>query len=1593
VRERTRLIVTAAAALVAVLLAWPGRAHGQTADDPETQPGPETRPAFSLSTSEVFTTRDAPHFYLSFRRIPSLDVRVYKVKDPFAFFAGLRDPHQLGSHDEVYVPQERSAIERFGDWKRRQRAFFRNLLRGQLSYGYRAARTRANDRSQTALRVQLNVSTFAQVPLLNPDQLVTSWRELLPNHRDTESRRIPLEVKAPGVYLVEGVNDRLRAYTIVIVSDVGLVTKTSPGQVLMFAAHRFTGEPISGCDVRLLPSGSPAVTGRTTPDGVFEASLPEQKLDRLLGIAQCGDQVAATDPGAYSLQQPIRELAGYIYTDKPIYRPGQQVHVKAVLRWRERDALRLFDRPQVELVATDVNDKAVFRRQLDVDAFGAVSATFAVPPTAALGTYTLSVQSQDLRATSAFEVQEYRKPEFEVIVTPASRFVVQGRQAVVTVQAKYYFGQPVANGRLRWVVNQQPYYSPLRWDEGFEGEETDYFYGDQQTQEGTLRLDADGRAEIRVPLAADENGRDYSARIEAQVTDASSRQVSGNSVVHATWGAFLVSARVGESVVRAGSRLAVGVNAIDYVGMAQGSVPVTIDLDRIEYRQGYYAAPTATRVGNASATTDAAGRASADVTLPAGQSGSFKITVTAQSGGRAVTDETWVWVPGATETDVDEGDRYLELIADKRSYQAGDMARLVVRGEPVTGPVFVTKEGQHVSWYRVLRPTAADALEVPVEAGDAGDVYVSIAYLRDGRLFRAERRLSVPAVGRTLQVTVTADQAVARPRDPGTFTVRVVDQRGMPVRAQVSLAVIDEAVYGVKADDTPDPVRFFHRREYTRVSTTFSREYYFTGFSGNDRLQLATRRRRPFTLADFKGDKPAQPEVRKDFPDAIYWLADLVTDANGQGRVSVTYPDALTTWRLTARAVTTDTSAGVTVARTTTTKDLIVRLVTPRFLTEGDEVVLPTIVHNYQPDPRTATVDVKAAGLDPAGRAADAEPPRGPLAGGAERRDDWRYRAGAVGTARVTASARTETDSDAVELPIPVVPYGLRREASSSGSIVGAGEATASVTVPEASNAAGRTVRIALAPSLSGSLLGALDFLTTYPYGCTEQTLSSFLPNLLVTRALTELKLAPTERLSALDRMVSAGVLRLLDMQQEDGGWGWWKTDATHPFMTAYALWGLEEASRAGVRVDRYRIENGARALARLYEQYPRAVPDLKAYMAFALQRAAPSRPQIDWFSREGRGQYVHATARDELWAARDRMSPYGRALLLLLLDEAKDGRGGELAPALEAEAVTTGELSSWKSEQDPLLFDSIDTTVEATALAVQALAARNPKSPLIERAVRFLLLNRTAGYWGTTKQTAMAVYGLLAFMRARGETAQPFAVDVYVNGVMTGRQTFSAAALTAPDPVVVTVPAAAGANQVRLVKRDGGGTVYWSASAVYYDTAGAGMRSGSRQLAVARRYALLTPVTVKDRILYRETPFTGAARPGDVLTVRLTVAGSTDWRYLVLEDPLPAGVEAIQDTTAYPLEQDAARASWWWGSRVEYRDQRTVFFQEGFERGRYEYAYLVKVTSAGTFRAVPAQIAPMYVPGVFASSEPQTMTVAAAAEAATVAAVAGSAR
>jgi uncharacterized protein YfaS (alpha-2-macroglobulin family) len=885
-----------------------------------------------------------------------------------------------------------------------------------------------------------------------------------------------------------------------------------------------------------------------------------------------------------------------------------------------------------------------------------------LPVPAALGYYSVRFNSGDQSAFGSFEVQEYRKPEFEVTVTSPDKFVRQGSKIKATIKARYYFGQPVARGAVTYTLHKSGYYSPLRWSDDSEGggdqEYVSDFAGDEISEQ-KARLDDKGEATVTVDLPEDESSHDYTLRVEARVTDASGREVNGHGNVIATYGDFMVIGSPERYMYPAGSAAKVNIRAIDYQGTAKGNVPFTVALERRKYSGGYGSEPEITVIAKATVNADADGRATWETKLPA-ESGSYTFHITAPSTGRTVEDTAGVWVPGREESTAEEGEQYLELVADQKTYTPGQTAKLLVRGADQDATMLVTKEAQTIAWHQVSVVKAGQPVEVPITEADIGDTWVNIAFIKNDRLYRAEKRVRVPETTRGLQVSITTDQAVAKPRDPGVFTIHTADPSGAPVRAQVSLAVVDEAVFAVKPDTTADPVRFFHRREYSRVGTSFSREYGFFGYAGTAEMQLAHKQasRKPFTLADFKSGQAERPHVRKEFPDAIFWAADITTDATGTATVKVAYPDALTTWRLTARAITADTHAGGTISRTTTTKDVILRVITPRFLTEGDTVRLPTVTHNYLPDAKNMTVTVSAKGLTPTDDAS-VQPKSATIASSDESRMEWPFKADKVGSATVTGTATTEGDGDAVEQTLPVLPYGLKREVGQAGSVA-SGERAIDLTIPEKSNPAARTIDVSLAPSLAGAIFSALDYLAEYPYGCTEQTVSSFFPNLMVMRALNDLQIAPTERLRLLDRMTADGLKRLYDLQHDGGGWGWWPTDADHPFMTAYAVGALLEAQRANQRVDVYRLQKGVGMTSKLYAKYPRAVPELKAYMTYTIAQALAQNVRPE--GAEDGEPFDMKAELDELWSKRGSMTSYGNALLLLTLDLIKDPRATDLA-------------------------------------------------------------------------------------------------------------------------------------------------------------------------------------------------------------------------------------------------------------------------------------------------------------------------------------------
>jgi len=192
--------------------------------------------------------------------------------------------------------------------------------------------------------------------------------------------------------------------------------------------------------------------------------------------------------------------------------------------------------------------------------------------------------------------------------------------------------------------------------------------------------------------------------------------------------------------------------------------------------------------------------------------------------------------------------------------------------------------------------------------------------------------------------------------------------------------------------------------------------------------------------------------------------------------------------------------------------------------------------------------------------------------------------------------ALTNEESDAVELTLPVVPFGVKLSDARAGSTTDpSAEFDAEMTFPARSTPASRTLELSVSSSLAGAIFGALEYLTSYPYGCTEQTMSSFLPNVIVTKALDDLGVKSNVDRTALQKKVREGLQRLYDFQHEDGGWGWWQTDDSHGFMTAYVLAGPQQA-RYEVRPDT--IERGRNWPRAAFDREKRAYPDVRAYLA-----------------------------------------------------------------------------------------------------------------------------------------------------------------------------------------------------------------------------------------------------------------------------------------------------------------------------------------------------------------------------------------------------------
>lgn len=1505
----------------------------------------EAEPYFSLSSNRTFASQGKPAVGFSAFNVTSLEFRVYRVNDPLKFFGQLEDVHRFGGRAPK-PPTEKTLLERLHEWKREKHADIRRSMRAQFteppSSHFEKLLPAESQPTPT------KGTQYAEAPVLNSQQLVLTFTQQVRSRSRWETQNVPINVPDKGVFLVEAVHKDLRAYTILIVSDVVMLTKTGRGRVLTWLTERGSGNPIAGAEISMFGHDakadreSPIATVKTDADGLAEFTPPAGVSHDVRLLARHEGNAAIATVSPYSLNGGRDDWTGYIYTDRPVYRPSHPMHFKGILRTRASGGYEVPAGKQITMEIRDPNQKVIYQKTLTTSASGSIRDDLTLPADAALGNYYIEARSGEAYMSGNFEVQEYKKPEYEVRVTAAKTRVLQGDPVQALIDARYYFGEPVNAGKVKWTVYRSRYWFPLWYDpdddsvgDGSDsgGEPNDMFDENDQIAEGEGVLDADGKLNITVPNEVSEHHADYRYRIEARVTDDAKREISGTGWVIATYGSYLLNVEPDRYMYQAGSKATFTVEARDY---DTKFVAAKVHVELLHYKRGQKEPEILSATDVNTSATEAA---KVDMQIPA-RGGSHRVRVTSRTPeGRTVEQSTYLWISGRDEADrYGAGRKTVQIIADKKTYRPGDTAKLLIMtGQPNTA-VLVSIEGRDLRLRKVLRSSEASVVfEVPIAASDEPGLFVTAQFIRNGELYQSMKRLRVPPEERKLNVKLSTDKPQYLPGQTAIYSVDATDSAGKPVpRAEFSLGVVDEAIYAIQRDTTPDMLGFFYGRDYNSVYTVSSLEFYFSGEAGKRRMRLASLRT-PSRLAQLKPDRIVKPKVRKLFPDTAFWNPEVVTDAGGHATAKVAFPDSLTTWRATVRGISADSKVGSATLKTIVRKNLILRLAVPRFFVQGDEVVISAIVHNYLAAEKTARISLDLTGLDVLdGKTQDVKiPSRG------EVKVDWRVRAQRTRKATVHGEALTNEESDALELELPVNPAGVKMAQRKGGSLSNTASAAFVLTYPPQVEPGSRSLTIHVSHSIAGSLFSALNYLITFPYGCVEQTMSSFLPNIIVKKAMGELGLKTNIDQAALQEKIHAGLDRLYSFQHEDGGWGWWETDESHPFMTAYVVSGLVQARSAGTAVNEEAIQKGAAWLEK--NGNAKYAADLRAYMAYALSLAGrTSRPP-------------------EL----SKLSAYGLALVGQMPDQA--AQKDAIVALLEKQVKQSSEEAWWPSTRDEMLdFDS-DATPEATAFALKFLTNARPDSPLLPKAALWLMNHRNEGYWwSTTKQTAMVIYGLTDYLKATKELNPNLTATVTVNDQ-------PALAAIDGDITLDETKLRPGANQIRIATT-GAGRLYYSTRAEYFSTEKKLQANGSVSLNILRDYFRLVPAKDGDRIVYDTTPFTGPAASGDIIAVRLTVTGS-DWKYLLVEDPIPAGTEFIEKDQLYQLKN---KPPWWayYFNRREMHDDRMAIFQTYFTRGQQQYFYLLKVVNPGLFQVSPARVQPMYQPDFMATTESMRLEV-----------------
>jgi uncharacterized protein YfaS (alpha-2-macroglobulin family) len=1405
------------------------------------------------------------------------------------------------------------------------------------------------------------------------------------------------------------------------------------------------GKPLKGVELRVHPLN---VAGESGMFGLARLQLKTlAKNESSILIARQGRDVAFMPEHeewwntgtSWYRREAEDQLRWFVFDDRKMYRPGEEVHLKGWIRKIEGGKLGDVDLPgqglgrTVSYAVKDAQGNEVLKGSAAINALGGFDTQFKLPGTMNLGYAFVQLQADQATLSGNsdqhyIQVQEFRRPEFEVS-TQANEgpFFVKGF-AETTVSASYYAGGGLPNAEVNWSVTSQPtvFTPPNRQDFTF-GEWVPWWRvwngnNESHTETFSGRTDAAGKHRLRIDFDSVKPPRASSVTATASVMDVNRQQWASSSTLLVHPADLYVGLRSPRTFVQQGEPLVVEAIVTDLDGKAVTNREIKMRAVMLDwaYEKGKWQQKETNP-------QDCTVQSAADVvkcTFTPKLGGMYRVTAQIRDDRERPNESALtLWVAGGKQPpkrDVEQ--ETVEMIPDKREYKAGETAEILVQAPfyPAEGVLTLRRSGI-LKTERFQMDGPSHTLRIPIEEAYTPNLHVQVdltgmAARTDDQgqvdeklpkrpaFAKGELNLQIPPIERKLTVSASPREGALEPGTETVVNVEVKDAAGRGVAgSEVALVVVDEAILSLTGYRIGDPLYTFYSERGADSTDYHLRASILLGNPQDVLQQLqnaqatggglaggrvaglaaaqatpapplakarAARKKDGIAIDEVSADKEeAQTEairLRENFNALAVFAPAVPTDASGRAEVKVKVPDNLTRYRVMAVSVAGGKQFGSGESVITARLPLMARPSAPRFLNFGDRFELPVVVQNQTDQPMKVDVAVRATNAlmtDGMGRRVTVP---------ANDRVEVRLPASAnkAGTARFQVGVVSGRWSDAAEINLPVWTPATTEAFATYGEIDDSQAMIQPVKAPTDVFKQFGGLEITTSSTQLQALTDAVLYLMAYPYECSEQLSSRILAVAALRDVLTAFKAKDMPTPEEMLKAVSRDIERLKGRQSDNGGFGFWKRDEyVWPYISIHVAHSLVRAKEKNFPVPPEMLEKSKRYLREIESHIP-------SYYGPRARRALVS---YALYVRNRMGDRDTAKARKILAEAgieQFSLESLGWLLSVLSGDPASVNEVTAIRRHFNnraTETAATAHFADSYSDGDYLLLNS---NRRADGVILEALIGDQPQSDLIPKIVRGLLANRKQGRWENTQENVFILLALDRYFNTYEKATPDFVAKAWLGDTFAGQQQFRG---RSTDRQQVNVPMSYivqkdGAQNLVLSK-EGTGRLYYRIGMSYAPT-DLKLKSADYGFTVERVYeAIDDPADVR-----RDADGTWHIKSGATVRVRLTMAAHARRYHVALVDPLPAGLEAMNPALAVtgviPEDQKddpSKRGGWWWWQNwyehQNLRDERAEAFTSLLWEGVYNYAYVARATTPGTFVVPPTKAEEMYHPETFGRS------------------------